>query len=572
MAKRPKISDPPGKLRGRAEASLRDRRNGKPAQTQDHQTAEDTLRQLHELEVHKIELEMQNAELQQARTQLESSLEKFTELYDFAPMGYLTLDPQLVIREINLAGALLLGVDRSSLANRPFEPFVSAADQPALRAFLERVFASSVQHGCEVTLSLPDKAPLDVSLKAVAFESGQLCHLAMMDLTERRQAEADRLIMNKLESTGILAGGIAHDFNNLQTVVLLNIEMAQLLIPAGDKFKSLLEEAKQSALLTKGLTAQLITFADGGAPIRKPILLNGVIRKSVGLALSGSNVRCEVSLAKDLWMVEVDADQIGQVMRNLVLNARESMAQGGRIFVTAENVLLSDHEQPPLHAGEYVRVSIADQGTGIAKEMLSKIFDPYFSTKQRGPQKGMGLGLTICHTVVQRHNGAIRVESEMGLGTTFRVLLPASNKSIGETEKPVLESVSQHHKILLMDDEAGVRNAVALTLRRMGHQVELAENGQQAVELYGKAQRGDGPFGLVILDLIVRGGMGGLETIQALLRMDPAVKAVIMSGYANETVILEHDRHGFKGALTKPFYQRKLQQLLSQVMNTRETA
>ncbi len=185
------------------------------------------------------------------------------------------------------------------------------------------------------------------------------------------------------------------------------------------------------------MTQQLITFAKGGAPVRKPTCLSGVIQESVRPALSGSRVRCEFSLAEDLWLAEVDAGQIGQVIRNLVLNAREAMPEGGVISVRAENVVLGSHENPSLPPGDYVRVSIADQGGGIAKEVLPKIFDPYFSTKQRGDQKGMGLGLTICHTVIQKHGGAIAVESELGVGTTFHIHLPASRKLLGEEKASV---------------------------------------------------------------------------------------------------------------------------------------
>ena len=197
--------------------------------------------------------------------------------------------------------------------------------------------------------------------------SGRECRAVVTDITEHKRAEEDRLILNKLESTGILAGGIAHDFNNLLTVILLNLDLAQALIPPGEELAHLLEEAKQAALTSGGLTQQLITFAKGGAPVRKPTRLSGVIQESVRLALSGSRVRCEFSLAEDLWLAEVDAGQIGQVIRNLVLNAREAMPEGGVISVRAENVVLGPHEHPSLPPGDYVRVSIADQGGGIVQ-------------------------------------------------------------------------------------------------------------------------------------------------------------------------------------------------------------
>jgi signal transduction histidine kinase/ActR/RegA family two-component response regulator len=483
-------------------------------------------------------------------------------------VGYLTLDHEGGIREVNLAGASLLGIVRSALVKKRFGLFVSPADRSVFNAFFKKVFESGVREECDLRLLVEGKHPVDVRMRANVFESEQTCRVAVTDITERKRAEADCLILNKLESTGILAGGIAHDFNNLLTVVLLDLELAQALTPPGEELAHLLEEAKKASLTASGLTQQLITFAKGGAPVRKPTRLSGVIQESVRPSLSGSNVRCEFSLAEDLCLAEVDAGQIGQVIRNMVLNAREAMPEGGVVFVRAENVVLSAQEQPSLPTGEYVRVSIADQGGGVAKDVLPKIFDPYFSTKQGGKQRGMGLRLTICHAVAQKHGGAIAVESAVGVGTTFHIYLPAARKLSGEEKVPVLAGVPRHGRVLVMDDEEAVRRVVGLTLRRMGHEVELAEDGQTAIEVYKKAKSLGRHFDVVILDLMVPGGMGGREAIQALLQIDPAVKAVVMSGYANDPVVLEYDRYGFKSALAKPFNLGQLREILSRVLGS----
>ncbi len=329
MPRKPHTVEDPAALRQRAERHLDDQRMNPTVQ----QTADDAMRQLHELEVHQIELQMQNEELEAARSKLEAFLEKYTDLYDFAPVGYLTLDRAGDIREANLAGASLLGVARSALVNRRLGLFVAPADGPAFATFLEQVFASGPREQCEVRLLVEGQPPVDVRLRANIFEAETTCRLAVTDITENKRAEADRLIMNKLESTGILAGGIAHDFNNLLTVVLLNLELAQQLVPPGppggiidtatppaagsviargEELAQYLEEAKQTSLLARGLTAQLVTFAEGGAPLRRPTFLAGVIQESIRPALSGSNVRCEPFLAGDLWAAEVDAAQIEQ--------------------------------------------------------------------------------------------------------------------------------------------------------------------------------------------------------------------------------------------------------------------
>ena len=411
-------------LRRRAEQRLREQQTG----TGQAPPSNDPQRLVHELQVHQMELEMQNKELRKARDKLEAALDKYTDLYDFAPVGYLTLDREGAIREANLTSASLLGIERSRLVKRCFGLCVSAADLPAFNAFLARVFASKAREFCEVTILNEGKPNFAARIEATVAASGQECRAVLQDITERKRAEEDRLTLNRLESTGVLADGIAHDFNNLLMAILLNVELAQTLIPPGGILADVLEQAKQATLESGGLTRQLLDFASGGAPLRKPTRLSSVIQESIRLSLSGSQLRCAFSPAENLWLAEVDAGQIGQVVLNLMLNARRAMPESGAISVRAENVVLGPQESPVLPPGDYVRVSIADRGSGISKELLPKIFDPYFSTKERGSQKGMGLGLTICHSIIQRHGGAIAVESKLGVGTTFCIHLPARRR------------------------------------------------------------------------------------------------------------------------------------------------
>jgi two-component system, cell cycle sensor histidine kinase and response regulator CckA len=551
-------------LRRRAEERLREQH----PETGEFQTEADAQRLVHELQVHQIELEMQNEELQKARAEMEAALEKYTDLYDFAPVGYLTLDREGAIHEANLASASLLGIERSRLVKRRFGLCVAAADRPAFDGFLTRVFESRAKELCEVTLLSEGRPAVEVRIEAAATASGRECRAVLEDITERKRAEEDRLIMDRLESTGILAGGIAHDFNNLLTMILLNLELAQTLIPPGKELAHLLEQAKQAAMTSGGLTQQLHSFATGGAPVRKPTGLSSVIQESVRLAASGSRLRCDFALAEDLWLAEVDAGQIGQVIRNLVLNAREAMPEGGVISVRGENVVLGPQEHPSLPPGDYVRVSVTDWGGGIAKEVLPKIFDAYFSTKRRGTQKGMGLGLAICHTVIQKHGGAIAVESQPGVGTTFRIHLPAFRKPLQKEQASVPASQPRRGRILVMDDEEVVRRLVKRLLEQEGHEVELVADGQSAVLAYENARGQERPFDAVILDLTVRDGVGGQQTIRELLTIDPAVKAIVISGYATDPVVQEPERYGFKGVVAKPFDKLKLREMLSRVLGT----
>jgi signal transduction histidine kinase/ActR/RegA family two-component response regulator len=553
-------------IRRRAEARLLSRQL-QPGEKDHHKKSEaDTLRLLHELEVHQIELEMQNEELKEVRVKMEELLEKYTDLYDFAPVGYLTLDLAGDIQEANLAASNLLDAARSVLVKRRLGRFVSPSDLPVYELFLHKIFASQTRQRCEVSLTVGRRSPLKVELEGIVFASGQACRMTLTDITELKLAEADRLILHKLESTGVLAGGIAHDFNNLLTVMLLNIEMAQMLNPLADEQVRYLEEAKKSGLQARNLTAQLVTFADGGRPVTRTMFLTGLIKESVQPALSRFNARGDLFLAEDLWAANVDAGQISQVIRNLLLNACEAMPDGGVVVIRAKNIFLRDQEQPSLPAGEYVRISVEDQGGGIATDVLPKIFDPYFSTKQRGTQKGMGLGLTICHSIIQKHKGAITVETEVGAGSSFHIYLPASRAFTDPGHLAVSTGVLRTGNLLVMDDEEALREAVGQTLKRMGHTVELAPHGQAAIEIYHIAQRQDRRIDVVILDLAVREGMGGQPTLQELLKLDPGVKAIVMSGNILDPVMLEPKKYGFKGSLTKPFEARKLRDLISKVL------
>ncbi len=454
-------------LRRCAEARLGEQQRKKGATDPGQASEVDPLSLVHELQVHQIELEMQNEETQSARDEIAAALEKYSDLYDFAPVGYLTLDRPGTILEANLTGADLFGIERSRLLRTHLDLHVSPPDRPALGSFLDRVFKSRNKESCEITILREGTSPLEVQMEGRAAASGRECRTTISSIAERRRVEEDRLIFSKLESTGILAGGIAHDFNNLLTIILLNLELVRMLGPAGKDWPRHLEEAKRAALNSRELALQLITFAKGGAPVREVTRLSGLIQASVKAVLSGSPVRCDVQLAHDLWPAEVDGGQIGQAIRNILLNAREAMPRGGSITLRAENLVLGPHADPPLPSGDYVQVSIADQGGGITKEVLQRIYDPYFSTKQRGDQKGMGLGLSVSMAIIQKHGGTIVAESEVGVGTTFRLYLPAMREIVTQGEPSTGSPRSQPGRELVRDSEKGVRKVLRTSIDRV---------------------------------------------------------------------------------------------------------
>ena len=389
------------------------------------------------------------------------------------------------------------------------------------------------------------------------------------DLTARKQAEEDRLVLGKLESTGGLAGGIAHDFNNLLTAILLNLELAQLTPGTPADVLGRLEGAQKAALSARGLTQQLITFARGDAALPRMTDIGELLRESVPLALTGSSVRGDVHAPSELWPALVDSGQIGQVIRNLVLNAREAMPKGGVITLRAANVVLGAGEHHNLPPGEYVHITVSDAGDGIRPEILPKIFDPYYSTKQRGPQRGMGLGLTICHSIVQKHKGTITVESVLHHGTTFHIHLPAAPRAVVEPVATGHEAPARSARpgrILVMDDEPAIQQSVARALEQMGHTVEIAGDGRTAVNLHAIGRATGRPFAAAILDLTVPGGMGGLDAIKAMRASEPGLKAVVMSGYANNAVMQDWTSHGFDAALKKPFDIASLHEALEPLL------
>jgi PAS domain S-box-containing protein len=369
------------------------------------------------------------------------------------------------------------------------------------------------------------------------------------DITEKKKLEEEMQRAQKLESIGILAAGIAHDFNNLLAAILGNVSLAKMYTDPDNENYLLLDQSEKASLRAKDLTQRLLTFSKGGSPIRKPISMTRLIKDNCSFILAGSNVKWKYTLSDDLWSAEVDEGQIGQVIQNLLINADQSMPEGGVVEIRAENTTVGTEAVLPLQQGKYVKIMIQDKGGGIQKEYLNRVFDPYFTTKQ----SGSGLGLTVAYSIIRNHAGYITVDSKLGVGTTFTLFLPASTK---ETPREI--SVTDDHLygkglVLVMDDEEMVRMVAGEILERIGYEVKFAQDGEEAVELYRQAMESDRPFDVVIADLTIPGGMGGKEMILKLLEIDPEAKAVVSSGYSNDAVMSDFRTYGFRDVLKKPF-------------------
>ncbi len=370
-----------------------------------------------------------------------------------------------------------------------------------------------------------------------------------------------------LESLGFLAGGIAHDFNNILAAIMGNVGLCLIKLDRDHEIYPLLAAVDKAAYRAKDLTQQLLTFAKGGDPIKKLASITEVITGSADFVLRGSAVSCHYDLPPDLWAVEIDQGQMGQVIQNVVINAIQAMPDGGRIEISCRNLANADGRESALPAQDWIRITIHDSGAGIPKAVAEKIFDPYFTTKD----KGSGLGLAICHSIVKKHGGVISVASEPGQGATFTILLPAVvGQKAGSEGQAVVEQLlgipRKNGRIMIMDDDDQVREMAAKMLTLFGYEVVQAKDGEEALLLYRHGRETGVPVDLVIMDLTIPGAMGGKETIPRLLAIDPAAKAIVSSGYANDPVMANYRDHGFRAVISKPFQIQALHNMIAQVL------
>ncbi|RJX35963.1 MAG: PAS domain S-box protein [Desulfurivibrio sp.] len=385
--------------------------------------------------------------------------------------------------------------------------------------------------------------------------------LVFRDVTQSRKMQEEAFKARKLESIGVLAGGIAHDFNNILTAILGNISLAGNMA-ADERQKALLASAEKASVRARGLTQQLLTFAKGGEPVTETSSIAEVIRESAGFVLHGSNVACSFVIPDKLRLVNIDKGQISQVIQNIVLNAKEAMPEGGSISIVCDNYQHTGQDHPVLAPGDYVQISIADTGAGIAPEILDRIFDPYFTTSKQG----QGLGLAVTRSIIAKHGGHVAVESKVGEGSVFTIYLPVSGDSDKLLPEVAARSLSATGRVLIMDDEEIVREVMHTMLQQLGFEVLAARDGQEMLAVYRQAVEEGRPVDVVILDLTIPGGMGGKEAVKRLLHKYPEARVVVASGYYNDPVMADCASYGFKAAVAKPFQFEELSQALRKAM------
>ena len=501
-------------------------------------SAAQSQRLLHELRVHQIELEMQNEELRVSRAEVESGLRRYTDLYDFAPVGYVTLSAEGTISELNLPAATLLGRERSRLVSNRLRTFVAQPHRATFDSWLANVFAGAHKPSCEVVL-LRDRLPqVYVELGAALSDDGHATRVVLVDISARKALEEELRQAQKMEVVGQLAGGVAHDFNNILVAMLLHLGLLRAENPppvAGEGALHALEELAKHAA---SLTGQLLLF--GRRQILQPqqVELNATLTHLFKMLerLLGEDIKCTFHAGTpELWL-EADVTMLEQAVMNLCLNARDAMPKGGALTVEtslAEFDAADVAANPKSRPGRFARLRVSDTGCGMAPGVLAHVFEPFFTTKEVG--KGSGLGLSSVYGTVAQHNGWLNVESKLDYGSTFMLHLPLADRQ-GSYPAPSGRASSakgEGETILLVEDEPTVLQASTRALTRFGYKVLAAANGPQALAL---CERHGDDIDLVLTDMRMPGGMNGLVLAEKLRARKPSLKVVIMSGYNSEMV------------------------------------
>ena len=481
-------------------------------------------------------------------------------------IGIASMDGE--VSYMNKAGQKLVGLDSlGEVRRRRIQDFALEKHLKPLQEMLASLSKEGTWKGEARIRDFKTGTPIPIEFHSFVIKddkTGQPIALATIsrDISERKKLEEEMARGDKLNSIGILAGGIAHDFNNLLTAVFGNITLAKIYANRQSEVYKRLEESEKAAERARDLTQQLLTFSKGGAPVKKTIALQELVKESANFVLRGSNVKCEFSFPEDLWHLEADEGQISQVLNNLIINATHAMSGGGTLQIYCGNVIV-DQSDLPLAKGKHILISIMDHGTGISKKNLSNIFDPYFTTKKRGS----GLGLSTSYSIVRSHGGHITVESYLGIGTTFNIYLPASleGKPLPCSEEE--RFVTGKGRILVMDDEEAVRDVARGMLETLGYSVTLAKDGTEAIENYKVAMSSGEPFDSVLMDLTIPGGMGGMEAVKRILEIDSKVKAIVCSGYSNEPVMANPNSFGFCAVVPKPYSLKQLGGTIGDVLS-----
>lgn len=520
------------------------------------------------------ELEKTNEKLQDQIAQrniteraLQNSEEHFRKIVDLMPIAIFGHTEKSIIFANTAATELLRAEDTQDFLGKALVEFLHPDNLVQFEQLLKSVLLERIEKktfSSKFVSMAGEDIDVELSLMPFTHQNVPAVQITAYNISERKQIEEEIIKAEKLESISILAGGIAHDFNNILTIILGHLSVArQRSSEKNEAIHSHLKEIEKATRQAIGLTKQLLTFAKGGTPVKSAALIEELIEETVMFALSGSNVSCHFQFADDLMPVEVDRGQISQVLNNLIINAVQAMPGGGTIFISVENTTVHKKNNLPLQEGNYIKISVRDEGEGIPEEVRRNIFSPFFSTKSTGT----GLGLTTSYSIIKQHDGYITVDSQMGVGATFIIYLPASSGVSVNWLNVNQEIKTGRGRVLVMDDEEAILRLTGEMLPLLGYDTEFACDGLEAIALYTRAFASRKPFDAVILDLTVRGAMGGKDAVKKLLEIDPGVRAIVSSGYSNDAVLSNFSAYGFKGMVSKPYQLEELGGVLHQVIS-----
>jgi PAS domain S-box-containing protein len=571
---------------------------------------QDALRALHELEVHRIELEMQNETLRQAQDTIIASRERYADLYDFAPVGYFAFDPRGLISEVNLTGASLLGVERSQLSRKSFSLFVAAPSRDTFHRHYRDVLQTRSPGTCELQLTRKDGTSLYVSVRSVRAGDAEGTptgvRSAITDITERKQTEealqkthddlksrtaelqqaydqlkketsgrenveAQLRQAQKMEAIGTLAGGIAHDFNNILAAIIGFSEMVLDDVSGNTQAHHKMERVLEAALRARDLVNQILDFSRKSEAERKEISLSALVKETYALLRSSLPTTIQMNLAVTTSDDHVVADptQLQQVIMNLATNAADAMREnGGQLTIEISSVsfphgsILHESDMEP---GAYVKLTVKDTGKGMTEEVQRRIFEPFFTTKGKG--KGTGMGLAVVYGVVKGHGGAVTVQSEAGQGSTFEVFLPQAQKAeINRREETTSALPTGTERILFVDDEELLAEMARGMLESLGYHVTVAQHPTEAWNLFLEEPS---RFDLVITDQTMP-DMTGLALARRMLKVRKDTPIILCTGYS-ETVSAETAKEaGISAFVMKPVVRKELAETVRRVLDGRK--
>ncbi len=503
-----------------------------------------------------------------ARRKTEDALrlaeEKFRNLVEHSLVGiYIFQDGMFPY--VNPRAADVFGYTQEEIAVMPLSAFIVEEDRGIAEQNIHRLFSgeASIAHSF-LRCRRKDGAIIELETEGTRTEiNGKPAIIGtFLDITERRKMETEIQKMQKLESLSSFAGGIAHEYNNILTAIIGNLALAKMYAKPGYEVYDVLIEAEKASLRAKDLTSQLLSFATGGIQVRKVVFIREFLQDLLGLSAHSGDNTCEVTIPENIWAVDIDEGQVSQALTALLRHARQSTPQNGRIKISAENMNISRTSALPLREGRYTMIAIEDQGEGISEAELQTLFDPFSS----GDMNGTGLELASAFAIVQKHNGHITAESRFGIGTTFRLFLPAVQEKPQVTPEPGAVQSGRRGKILVMDDEEIVRVVVERLLLQCGFETELAKDGAEMLRRYREAKEAGKPFDAVILDLIIQNGMGGQEAMKNLIDYDPGVRVVVSSGFSNNPIMANFKDYGFSGFLPKPYKLEELRRVMKDII------